>query len=208
MKSQQIAFGALFFLAGCFDGGTARTSEAISGVDRPTIVETSTSRGLGATNETCGFDGAATVSGDATISGQSTVTGNLAASGKIRVNGKGVLNGDATAGSTVEVSGQSEVTGASTEGATVSVGASVADVLQFKSATNDNGTLTAALSGPHLELSAPGGTQLAAGDYYFDTVKIDSQATLTSSGRVRIYVAGSIEVTGQAQIELALGDHC
>ena len=151
---------------------------------------------------------------NAYMPGLAGTDGDVCSNGSIEVIGSAEINGDASPGPgyRVELTGSGTVSGASTPGDIVmpfpSVDASAA------AADNDNKRIgptdfgqPAFRKGSSTDLYVAGGADnvtLTSGTYYFTSIEIKSQGTITIDGDVTIYVTGDVRMNGGSIINESL----
>ena len=136
-----------------------------------------------------------------TLSGGATVAGSIRTNGAFEANGRATVAGDVAAMSAT-LTGQSSVTGTVTRGAaTLSVASYdlAAAAADARASNNDAALPAGTLSGGALTLSQ-GALALPAGDYYLTGLTLSGHAALTVTGRVNIFLRGSLSVTGGASL--------
>lgn len=136
--------------------------------------------------------------------------GDVGSNGDIKLTGGSAVNGDATPGPgcSVSSSGGGGVTGSTapnsqTEDCTP---LDLTSMMSTASSTNDNGTIPALTDkgkdpfktpgSLDLHLSGGDNIDLSAGTYYFTDVSLGGGSTITTSGKVTIYVDGDYDISG------------
>lgn len=131
--------------------------------------------------------------------------GDICSGREIRVNGSVLVNGDAMAGLGyyVDVRGAPIITGLTTS----EIDGLRAPPIEMGSVqhVNDNDSIGMTTGGRdpfaggwHLDLQSYDNLTLAPGTYYFDSIDMESDSSLTITGPTTIYVRGDIAVAGAA----------
>jgi len=118
-----------------------------------------------------------------TLSGGASVTGAVRTNGAFTANGKSKVNGAVTQGP-----------GSLTASYDLEAASAVAEEY------SDNAAIASRLDGGALHLSSNESYTLPAGDYYLTGLSLSGQSRLSVSGRVNIFLHGSLSVTGGAEL--------
>ncbi|MBU4258114.1 MAG: hypothetical protein KKH45_01815 [Proteobacteria bacterium] len=136
--------------------------------------------------------------------------GDVGSNGDIKLTGGSAVNGDATPGPgcSVSSSGGGGVTGSTAPNSKVEdcTPLDLTSMMSTASSTNDNGTIPALTDkgkdpfktpgSLDLHLSGGDNIELSAGTYYFTDVSLGGGSTITTSGKVTIYVEGNYDISG------------
>jgi hypothetical protein len=119
--------------------------------------------------------------------------------GDISYGGSTYIHGDATPGPGHSVTaGASKISG-STAPATTTISAPPALASPYSSTNNDNASIPAGyVSGGNFTLSG-GSVTIPPGNYYFNDFTMYGGSTLNVSGKVNIYIAGTLSMSQSAQ---------
>lgn len=110
----------------------------------------------------------------------------------VTLSGGAAVTGDVTAPA-VTLKGNSSVAGTITRGPAANPGYDLAAARAWAQANNDNASLPA----------LNGAVVLAAGNYYLDGLALSGQTKVSVTGRVNLFVHGTVSVTGQAELNAA-----
>ncbi len=123
----------------------------------------------------------------------------------VRLDGNARIGGDAVSGGLVtRQGGNTVITGSTMENAEALAYPGLADWILSREEANSNDAIPATANGEQavrdgkLDVRANDTLTLPGGDYFF--AEVDVKGTLRTTGSVRFFVAGRMDVSGQAQL--------
>jgi hypothetical protein len=158
-----------------------------------------TALSMSGNGETDSYDSEVGGYGGGNLAAEGDVGTNGISAGSVSLSGNAKVNGDAATGpgGTVTTNGNAVVTGATYSNMDKDLPS--VDVPDSLEALLDNGNYS---------LGANNNTTWPAGDYYYSSINIDGNATLTLEGNTRIYLdstTNALSVSGNGELVVAAG---
>jgi cytoskeletal protein CcmA (bactofilin family) len=139
------------------------------------------------------------------LNGNATVVGSIRSNGDIYLSGNSKITGDAISSCDVVLRGKSSVAGQIVSNASPILSepinlTSIEDVVRTQ---NDNNRISSLLSKDgELKLTGKDKVVIPAGTYYITRLSVSGSAEISVSGKVNIFVADEIEISGDAKVNI------